>query len=70
MFRPSLVSSTHKRFFMTPEEKFKKDMQFLQENLRRTFNPTWYERILEQILFFPNLAIILITILIITLILS
>ena len=55
---------------MTPEEKFKKDMEFLQENLRRTFNPTWYERILEQVLFFPNLALILILILIITLILN
>ncbi len=55
---------------MTAEEKFKKDMKFLQENLRRTFNPTWYEKILEEVLFFPNLALILIIILIITLILN
>jgi hypothetical protein len=42
---------------MTQEEKFKKDMQFLQENLRRTFNPTWYEKILEEVLYFPNLIL-------------
>lgn len=55
---------------MTPEEKFKKDMKFLQENLRRTFNPTWYEKILDVLLFFSNIALILIILSIVTLILD
>jgi hypothetical protein len=53
---------------MTPEEKFKKDMEFLQKNLRRTFNPTWYEKILDVLFFFPFIALFLTVIAIITLI--
>jgi membrane-bound ClpP family serine protease len=55
---------------MTPEEKFKKDMKIIGENLRRTFNPTWYEKILDELLFFPNIALILIILSIVTLILD
>jgi hypothetical protein len=55
---------------MTPEEKFKKDMQFLQENLRRTFNPTWYEKILDVLFLFPLIAFLLTLLAFITLILK
>jgi hypothetical protein len=34
---------------MTPEEKFKKDMEFLQENLRRTFRPTRLEKLIDEL---------------------
>lgn len=55
---------------MTQEEKFKKDMEFLQENLRRTFNPTWYEKILDVLFLLPFIAFLLTIIAIITLILN
>lgn len=62
------IVDTSKIKNMTPEEKFKKDMKFLQENLRRTYNPTWYEKILDVLFFFPFIAFILTLIAIITLI--
>ena len=34
---------------MTQEEKFKKDMEFLQENLRRAFRPTRFVKLIDEL---------------------
>jgi hypothetical protein len=44
---------------MTPEEKFKKDMKIIGENLRRAFRPTRFEKIIDELYIFIVLIFIL-----------
>jgi ABC-type methionine transport system permease subunit len=55
---------------MTPQQKFKKDMKFLQENYRRTYHATWYEKTIDILFSFPFILLILTLIYIINLILK